>query len=132
MPKVSVIIPCFNQGQFVDEAVASVLAQTYRDFEIIVINDGSTDEATNRKLAAYDYPQAQVMHTANQGAAGARNTGIAATSGQYILPLDADDRIAPTYLERAVAALEADARVGIVYCQAELFGEESGPWQLPP
>lgn len=132
MPKVSVIIPCFNQGQFVDEAVASVLAQTYRDFEIIVVNDGSTDEATNRKLAAYDCPQVRVLHTANQGAAGARNVGIAASKGDYLLPLDADDRIAATYLEKALVAFDANARVGIVYCHAELFGDESGPWQLPP
>src|SRR4051794_26342282 len=106
MPKVSVVIPCFNQGQFVDEAVASVLAQTCRDFEIIIINDGSTDEATNRKLAAYEHPKVQVIRTANQGAAGARNTGIDASSSPYILPLDADDKIAETYLEKALAVLD--------------------------
>ena len=62
----------------------------------------------------------------------ARNTGIAAARGRYILPLDADDLIGPRYLEQAVAALDANAALGIVYCKAEYFGDKSGPWELPP
>lgn len=128
MPKVSVIIPCYNQGAFVDEAVESVLAQTFRDFEIIVVNDGSTDEVTNRLLADYRKPQTRVVHTANQGLASARNNGIREASGAYILPLDADDRIAPAYLEKAVEVLDARPEVGIVYCLAETYGAVVGPW----
>ncbi|MFH0782747.1 MAG: glycosyltransferase family A protein [Pseudomonadota bacterium] len=131
MPKVSVVIPCFNQGQFVDEAVDSILAQSFTDFEIIVVNDGSTDGQTNRLLENYNREKTQVIVTMNMGLAGARNNGIAVAGGQYILPLDADDRIAPTYLEKAVAILDADSEVGIVYSNARLFGAVETGWLLP-
>ncbi|EKQ68989.1 glycosyl transferase [Leptolyngbyaceae cyanobacterium JSC-12] len=130
-PTVSVIMPCYNQGQFIDEAVDSVLAQTFSDFEIIVINDGSTDPATTQLLQAYEKPKLVVLHTENSGPASARNQGIARSQGRYILPLDADDRIAPTFLEKAVPILEADPNVGIVYSQAELFGSRDGRFDLP-
>ena len=71
MPTVSVIIPCYNHGQYLDDAVESVLRQTYEDFEIIVINDGSTDERTNELLKTYEKPKTRVLHTTNQGLASA-------------------------------------------------------------
>jgi glycosyltransferase involved in cell wall biosynthesis len=132
MPKVSVIIPCYNQGIYVDEAVESVLSQTYQDFEIIIINDGSTDELTNDLLRDYQKPKVKVIHTTNQGLPSARNNGIKEAAGEYILPLDADDRIGSEYLEEAVKILDQDKEVGIVYCEAELFGEATGKWDLPP
>jgi len=131
MPEVSVIIPCYNQGAYLDEAVESVLAQTFRDFEIVIVNDGSTDEVTNRLLADYRKPQTRVIHTDNQGVAMARNSGIREARGKYILPLDADDRIAPPYLAKAVAVLESDPQVGIVYCMADCFGARQGRWMVP-
>ncbi len=130
-PTVSVIMPCYNQGQYLDEAVGSVFAQTYQNFEIIVINDGSTDPETQRLLQDYDKPGVKVIHTGNHGPASARNTGIKASTGKYILPLDADDRIAPTYLEQAVQILEVDPAIGIVYCLADFFGEKTGRFELP-
>jgi glycosyltransferase involved in cell wall biosynthesis len=132
VPRVSVIMPCYNQGQYIDEAVDSVLAQTFQDFEIIIVNDGSTDGDSNRKLASFDKPQCRVLQTTNQGLAAARNAGVREASGEYILPLDADDKIGSTYLEKAVSVLDGDPNVGIVYCEAELFGEESGKWHLEP
>ncbi len=131
MPTVSVVIPCFNQGQFIDEAVDSVLAQSFNDFEIIVVNDGSTDELTNRLLQNYCKEKTQVIVTANMGLAAARNNGITVASGKYILPLDADDRIDSTYLEKAVAILNDDLETGIVYCNARLFGAVETEWLLP-
>lgn len=131
-PTVSVIMPCYNQGQFFEEAVESVLEQTFQDFEVIVINDGSTEELTVRLLHSYAHPQVRVLHTVNQGPSLARNTGIQQAQGRYILPLDADDRIAPTYLEKAVAILEQQPEVGIVYSQVEWFGEQTGLYPLPP
>lgn len=128
MTKVSVIIPCYNQGHYLDEAVDSVLNQTFQDFEIIVVNDGSTDEATNSLLAEYRRPRTKVVHTENQGLAMARNNGIREAVGEYILPLDADDRIVPTYLEKAAPLLDSQPDVGIVYCMAETFGAVKGPW----
>ena len=71
MPKVSVIIPCYNQGTFIDEAVDSVLAQTFSDFEIIIVNDGSTDAATNALLKNYSRPKTTVVTTLNQGVCSA-------------------------------------------------------------
>jgi glycosyltransferase involved in cell wall biosynthesis len=131
VPKVSVVIPCYNQGHFLDEAVASVLTQTYQNFEIIVVNDGSTDDATNRLLENYAAPKTRILHTTNQGLAEARNNGIAVAVGDYILPLDADDKIGSAYMERAVQVLDDHEAVGIVYCQGMYFGEKSGEWKLP-
>ena len=131
VPKVSVVIPCYNQGHFIDEAVASVLAQTYQNFEIIIVNDGSTDDATIRLLENYTAPKTRVLHTTNQGLAEARNNGIAIAAGDYILPLDADDKIGSAYMERAVRVLDDNDTVGIVYCQGMYFGEKAGEWKLP-
>jgi glycosyltransferase involved in cell wall biosynthesis len=131
MPKVSIVIPCYNQGQYVDEAVESVLAQSFDDFEIIIVNDGSTDSSTNRLLENYEKAKTRVVVTANMGLAAARNNGIAVAEGQYILPLDADDRIEATYLEKAVAILDTDPEAGIVYCKARLFGAVDTEWLLP-
>ncbi|MCI5115918.1 MAG: glycosyltransferase [Candidatus Electrothrix sp. AW1] len=131
MPRVSVVIPCYNQGIFVDEAIESVLAQTWQDFEIIIVNDGSTDLFTVQHLQQLDFPKTQVIHTDNQGLSSARNNGIQAAQGEYILPLDADDRIGSTYLEQAVPLLDNDVNVGIVYCKAQLFGDVTTEWLLP-
>jgi glycosyltransferase involved in cell wall biosynthesis len=131
MPKVSVIIPCYNLGAFLDEAVASVLLQTYTDFEIIIVNDGSTDPETVKLLGSYDKPKTRVIHTCNQGVSAARNTGIREACGMYILPLDADDKIGPRYLEKAVNLLETSPDVVIVYCERVLFGEREGVDSLP-
>lgn len=114
--KVSIIIPCYNYGKTIDRAVNSVLKQTYQNFEIIIVNDGSTDEKTNKKLANYTKPKTKVIHISNQGPSVARNTAIEAAKGKYILPLDADDEIDPTYLEKAVKILDEDDDVSIVCC----------------
>jgi glycosyltransferase involved in cell wall biosynthesis len=131
MPKVSVVIPCYNHGRYLDEAIDSVLAQTFDDFEIVVVDDGSTDAFTIDLLKGYHREKTRVLRTVNMGLAAARNNGIAAAGGQYILPLDADDRIEPTYLEQAVAVLDGDPQVAIVYCRARLFGAVESEWLLP-
>lgn len=130
MPKVTVVIPCYNHGEFIEESIDSVLSQTYTDVEIIVVNDGSTDAATNEIIANLDKPKTTVITTANGGLPRARNTGIKAGSGEYILPLDADDLIAPTYIEQAVNILEGDADVRIVSCHYQAFGTEN--WVAAP
>ncbi|MFZ2642490.1 MAG: glycosyltransferase family A protein, partial [Verrucomicrobiia bacterium] len=130
-PRVSVVIPCYNLGQYLDEAVESVLAQTYQEFEILVVDDGSTDETTKQILSSYNRPKTRVIRTANQGPSAARNTGIQQARGEYILPLDADDKIGSRYMEKAVAVLDQRAEVGIVCCEAEFFGEVAGKWNLP-
>lgn len=130
MPRFSVVIPCFNQGGYVNEAIASVLNQSCDNYEIIVVDDGSTDQATVAVLDRLDYPAVTLVRTSNQGLAAARNNGIAAASAEYILPLDADDRIGPAYLETAGAILDSRPDIGFVYCLAELFGGARGKFYL--
>ena len=126
------VVPAYNEELTIVESLRSLLALRYPRLEIIVVNDGSTDPATVQLLSNFQRSKTVVIHTPNQGLAAARNAGIAAARGKYILPLDADDKIAPTYLEKAVAILEASEKVGIVYCLAEFFGARSGRWELPP
>ncbi len=130
LSKVSVIIPCFNQGQYVDEAVNSILKQTYQDFEIIIVNDGSTDQFTSNKLKNYDQPRTRVISTSNQGLSAARNNGIKTAKGNYILVLDADDSFEPTFLEKAVSFLDKHPEIGVVTCGIRSFGEEE--WSTHP
>jgi len=131
MPKVSVIIPCYNQGAYLEEAVESVLAQTFQDFEILVVDDGSTDAETVKMLKDAAWPKTRVIHTENQGLSAARNNGIREAQGAYILPLDADDKIGKGYLEEAVRILDRHPEIGIVYCEASYFGVKGGRWDLP-
>jgi len=131
MPKVSIVIPCYNLGAYLDETVVSVLQQTITDFEIIIVNDGSTDPETVKLLSNYDKPKIRVIHTSNRGVSAARNTAIREARGMYILPLDADDKIGPDYLQKAVAILDSRPEVGVVYCDEYMFGEKEGVWILP-
>ena len=130
MPKVSVVITCYNLGQFLEEAVDSVLNQSFQNFEIIIIDDGSTDEFTIQLLDNLDKPKTRIIRTQNQKIAAARNTGIKATVGEYLVVFDADDRFHRTYFEKAVQLLDTNPKLGIVYSLAELFGDETGLWQV--
>jgi glycosyltransferase involved in cell wall biosynthesis len=132
MPLLSVVVPCYNHGRFLEEAVDSVLEQTVDDLEVVVVDDGSTEPFTRSLLDRFERPRARVLRTPNRGKAAACNAGIAETRGRYLLVLDADDRIAPTYAEQAIAVLTENPGVGIVYCEAEYFGKRTGPWELPP
>jgi glycosyltransferase involved in cell wall biosynthesis len=132
VPTVSVIIPCFNQGHFLAEAVASVEAQTWSDWEIVVVDDGSDAPETCRVLSSWSHPRGRLVRSVNRGLSFARNLGIQNSTGRYILPLDCDDRIGPRYLAQAVPLLDANESLGIIYSRAEFFGCQSGPWLLPP
>jgi glycosyltransferase involved in cell wall biosynthesis len=124
-PTVSVIVPCYNQAQYVSEAVESVVAQTYSDWELIVVNDGSVDKTSEvvRSLAArHPGRLIRLLERPNGGLAEARNSGIRAALGRYILPLDADDKIAPAMLQQTTACLEADPAVAIAYTDGIFFG----------
>lgn len=100
--KISVIIPVFNQGQYLAQCIESVLAQTYKAHEIIAIDDGSTD---NSALVAKSYP-VKLIQQVNKGLASARNTGIMNSTGDYIFPLDADDMMTENCLERITQVIE--------------------------
>ena len=132
MKTVSILMPCYNDGAYIKEAIASAQAQTWPSIEIIVVDDGSTDPETRKILAELkQQKRCTVLTQANQGPGAARNRAFQHAKGDYILPLDADDRIAPTYIEKALNELEAHPDAGVCYCHAELMGEGSGPWKLP-
>jgi len=130
---VSVIMPCYNDGAYIQESVKSVWKQIYSDIELIVIDDGSDDLDTIQALNELKKDQrCTVLHTEHLGPSGARNEGIRKAKGKYILPLDADDLIDDTYIQKAVRAIEEVPERGVVYCKADLFGAAQGPWELPP
>ena len=109
LPEVSVIIPCFNYAHYLIEAVTSVLNQTYQNFEIIIVNDGSTDnfhEVAELILSEYDQNKIKILSQKNAGQpAIVRNNGIKEAKGKYILCLDADDKIHVNFLEKCVTPL---------------------------
>ncbi len=125
IPLVSVIIPCFNHGKYLHECLQSVKTQTYSNVEIIVVNDGSTDKQTIDLLNEIDEPQIKIIHKENGGLSSARNAAILAAQGEFILPLDADDKIADTYVEKAVQIFSAQPEVVLVFCKGKYFGERT-------
>lgn len=117
MPEISVVIPTFNMARFVGEAVRSVLDQTFADFEVLVVDDGSTDN-TREVIAAIDDPRVRYLHQENRGLAGARNAGIEAARGSFIAFLDADDLWLPDKLARQRQLFADRPWVGLVYTGA--------------
>lgn len=114
-PTVSVIIPCYNHAHYLSDALNSILAQTFVDWEAFVIDDGSTDN-TAAVAAKFADPRIRYIHQENQGLSAARNNGIAAARGELIALLDADDVWEPTFLRKMVTALRDDTAASAVYC----------------
>ncbi|MFV5694955.1 glycosyltransferase family 2 protein [Flavobacterium sp. LB3P122] len=132
LKKVSIIVPCYNQAQYLSEALQSVLDQTYTDWECIIVNDGSPDdtEKVAKRWCKQDL-RFNYLYQENGGLSSARNFGIAQAKGDFILPLDADDKIGPNYVSLAVNSFQEDSFLKVVYCKAEKFGNEIGLWELP-
>lgn len=124
---VSIVIPCYNSGATLGQTVASVKAQTWPNIEIIVIDDGSTDPMTCEVLAAL--VDVAVVRQPNSGLPAARNAGFRVARGEYVLPLDADDWIAPETIAVLMQAIGSAAHNGFAYCDAQLEGESSGVLQ---
>lgn len=124
-PLVSIVIPAYNARQFITRAIDSCLAQTYTNYEIIVIDDGSTDGTGDLVRDTYG-DQVQVISQRNKGVPLSRNVGIAVANGEYIKPLDADDAMHSTFLEKLMARFaQGDEQLGLVYCQYyEVKGDE--------
>ncbi|MCB8933160.1 MAG: glycosyltransferase family 2 protein [Fimbriimonadaceae bacterium] len=125
-PAVSVVIPCYNQGRYLRDAVESVLCQTYPHVEAIVVNDGSTDETA--VVAAAFGDRIRVVTQENAGLAAARNAGIRASSAPYVMVLDADDTIDPDCVEQRVRFFLEDPSVGIVAGGFRLVDEHLNPY----
>lgn len=123
---ISVVIPFYNDGEYIDEAVDSILEQTYTHVEIIIVNDGSTDQKSIEKLRNYEKPKTKVLHKENGHLASARNYGIRHARGTYILLLDADDKFEKTFIEKAKNILDHNENIAAVSAYSELFGELNG------
>lgn len=129
-PRLSVIIPCHDDGDYLIDAVASV-ERNAPEAELIVVDDGSTQPRTLEVLAALREAGHRVIEQPHSGLSAARNTGIAASAGDYLLPLDADNRLLPGFAAEAVALLEAEPAAGVVYGDRREFGARSGDVPVP-
>jgi glycosyltransferase involved in cell wall biosynthesis len=125
-PRISIIIPCYNHGQYVREAISSVEKCTDKSlYELIVVNDGSTDPFTIEEMGRLASDGYQVINQVNQGLGRTRNNGIRAAKGEYILPLDSDNRIRPEYIYESIKILDAHPEIAMVYGDAQFFGDKS-------
>lgn len=131
-PLVSVIVPCYNYGLYLTECLQSVQTQSFTDWECIIVDNGSTDQTAE---VANSFCKAnkrfKYLHTEQNGVSFARNTGIRNSSGRLILPLDADDKLEPLFLEKTTREMQTRPELTLVYCNARLFGASSGKWELP-
>ncbi len=129
---VSVIVPCYKQAEYLGETLDSVLKQTYSNWECVIVNDGSPDNTEEvAKLYCKKDSRYRYVSQHNKGLSSARNTGINNSKGKYILPLDADDIIDSTYIEKAVSHFIQFPDTKLVYCKADRFGKDNRDWELP-
>ncbi|MBB6235489.1 glycosyltransferase involved in cell wall biosynthesis [Pedobacter sp. AK013] len=119
----SVVIPCYNHGEFVQDAIDSVLTYQEKSIEIIIVDDGSTDLATINKIDELKKAGHHVIQHKNSGLAFSRNAGILAARGKYILPLDADNKIKSDYIRKGIKLLDQGI-CDIVYAKPSFFGED--------
>ena len=124
-PLVSVIIPAYNAAAHVGGALESVFAQTFKDYEVIVVNDGSPDTPSLERALAPYAGRLVYVEQENRGPSGARNTAIRAARGRYVALLDSDDAWLPEFLAEQVRMFEADPHLDLVYADAELFGDST-------
>jgi glycosyltransferase involved in cell wall biosynthesis len=121
---VSVVIPCYNHAHFLADAIDSVMAQTWRDFEIIVVDDGSRD---NTFQVASRYESVRYVHQQNKGLSASRNTGLRQSKGDYLVFLDADDRLLPSALETGVHFLKTYPQCAFVAGRCQLVARDGTP-----
>jgi glycosyltransferase involved in cell wall biosynthesis len=126
-----VAIPCYNYGAYVGEAVESALNQTYPRVEVIVVDDGSTDDSAS--VVASFGERVSLVRQANAGPQSARNRAAREANGEYVVFLDADDLLRPDFVARAMAAFQQDQDpfLGFVYTQMEMFGRSQGVTAFP-
>jgi glycosyltransferase involved in cell wall biosynthesis len=131
-PRVSVIIPVFNSSKYIEETLTCVQKSEYKSYECIIIDDHSKDnsiEIIERFIK--DKLNFHLFVNPDKGVSSARNLGILKSKGKYILPLDSDDLISISYIRESADILDNNPDIGLVYCDAEKFGDEEGPWLLP-
>ena len=130
-PLISVIVPSYNQGAYLAEALDSVIAQNYTNWECLVMDDGSTDN-TKEVALRYETIDRRIKYHwyVNGGVSAIRNRGLEIAKGEFILPLDADDKISSRYMELAIEVFRCKPETLIVYGMAQLFGKAKGEWKL--
>lgn len=133
-PLVTVVTPYYNRAHTIDETVASVFQQTFQDFEYILVDDGSTEAPSIAKLdeLAQRWPKLKIIRKQNGGLGPARNTGIAAGTGKYVVCLDSDDQLDPTYIEKCVTVLETNPQVRVVTTHMQFFGLRNDVYKEGP
>jgi glycosyltransferase involved in cell wall biosynthesis len=136
-PKVSIIIPCYNHGKYIEETLQSIDRITDKNiYEVIIVNDGSTDEYTNTRLKEFSKTGLyKIIFQENQGVCVAKNTAIANARGEYILPVDADNLLRPEFIDEGLKIFEKNENIAVVYSDYHLFGDKegvnvSGPFNL--
>jgi glycosyltransferase involved in cell wall biosynthesis len=128
-PLVSVIVPVYEEVTWLGEALDSIAAQTFTDYEVIVVDDGSEGPAARALLDALDRPRTRLLRVPHGGVCRARNRGIAEARGDYLTFFDADDRMRPRMLERLTAALAAGPDLAFASFWIQLFGDEQWEWR---
>jgi len=130
--RVSIVIPCYNDGLMLREALASVeQVRNANVLEVIIVDDGSFEVETSKVLSKAREAGYSVVAQPNRGPGAARNTGIRLAKGEFILPLDSDNRLRDVYLNEGVSLLKENPTIGVAYADAEYFGEKSGRWDVP-
>lgn len=129
--KVSVIIPCYNVENTINETLDSVLSQTYKNIEIVVIDDGSSD-GTSKIIQSYadKFGHITVIVQENKGLPASRNVGVEAAHGSYLVFLDGDDKLHPSYIEKCYEKFRAEPQLDLVYTLTELFEAQTGLFAL--
>lgn len=133
-PEVTVVVPCYRYGHFLAEAVGSVVAQTWRNLRIVVVDDGSPDdtaEVAKRLIAAHPERRIELLRQPNGGLAAARNAGVRATNSPFFLPLDADDRLHPEAIAELMAAMQRNG-ADVATSDGRTFGDEDRPLRAAP
>ena len=124
-PTVSVVIPVYNAEKYISDTLKSVLNQSYKEIEIIVVNDGSTDQTESIVKQNFNDPRIKLINQSNAGCSAAKNTGLKHATGEWIQYLDADDLLSPDKLEAQIRVLEGNPW-HIAVCKTELFAKEIG------
>lgn len=125
MPKVSVVMPVYNVRVYIQEAVSSVLAQTFENYELLIVDDESPDDSISLVESQFSDPRINIIRQENRGLAGARNTGIRHAAGAYIAFLDSDDFWQSDKLQKHIEAMEADANIGVSFSESLFVNERS-------
>ncbi|MDQ8143526.1 glycosyltransferase [Chryseobacterium sp. CFS15] len=130
--KISIIIPYYKGENYIHETLQSVYDQTYQDFEVIIVNDGSERSALDLIEKNIDFKNLKIIHQDNQGQSSARNNGVKSATGKYILFLDCDDLIDKKFLDKTHQILSKDNQTRICYTKGKFFEKTDKEWVLQP